>query len=50
MEDEHYQNICNYLLFQQVPTHFSTQQMQQLDKQSKHYQLENELLYKKRSK
>ena len=32
---------------QQVPTHFSTQQMQQLDKQSKHYQLENELLYKK---
>ena len=47
MEEEHYQNIYNYLLFQQVPTSFSIQQTQQLDKQSKHYQIEDEILYKK---
>ena len=50
MEEEHYQNIYNYLLFQQVPTSFSIQQIQQLDKQSKHYQIEDEILYKKRLK
>jgi len=47
MEEEHYYNIYNYLLFQQVPTSFSIQQTQQLDKQSKHYQIEDEILYKK---
>src|SRR3954454_23658661 len=47
MEEEHYHNIYNYLLFQQVPISFSIQQTQQLDKQSKHYRIEDEILYKK---
>lgn len=46
MEINHYNNIINYLANQIVPPDFDTQQIRQLEKQAKHYQLENNLLYK----
>ena len=46
MEKEHYYNIYNYLLSQQVPEYFTPLQKQQLINQSKIYCIENDLLYK----
>ena len=46
MENEHYYNIYNYLLSQQVPEYFTPLQKQQLINQSKIYCIENDLLYK----
>jgi Integrase zinc binding domain/Integrase core domain len=50
MENEHYYNIYKYLLEQQTPQHFTSQQKQQLFNQSKNYSIENDLLYKKDNK
>src|SRR4051794_30262059 len=47
MDNEHYNNIYQYLLFKQTPEHFTQQQKQQLFKQTKNYVIENNLLYKK---
>ena len=46
MENEHYYNIYNYLLSQQILEHFTPPQRQQLINQSKIYCIENDLLYK----
>ena len=46
MEKEHYYNLYNYLLSQQVPELFNQQQKQQLINQSKNYIVRNNLLYK----
>ena len=50
MEPEHYYNLFNYLLSQQIPPHFTKQQKQQLRNQAKNYTIKNELLYKQNSK
>src|SRR3954449_554438 len=50
MDNEHYNNIYQYLLFKQTPEHFTQQQKQQLFKQTKNYVIENNLLYKKDQK
>src|SRR3954454_7511365 len=47
MDNEHYNNIYQYLLYKQTPEHFTQQQKQQLFKQTKNYVIENNLLYKK---
>ena len=47
MDNEHYYNIYNYLLSQQIPPHFTDKQKQQLNNQTRNYIIENELLYKK---
>ena len=46
MENQHYYQIFNYLLSQQLPEQFTQQQIQQLIKQSTNYIIQNELLYK----
>src|SRR5215213_10429487 len=46
MEPEHYSNIFNYLLQQQYPTNFISQQKQQLSKQSKNFNIKDNLLFK----
>jgi hypothetical protein len=46
MDINHYNNLVNYLTDQTTPPHFNTQQKRQLEKQAKHYQLRNNLLYK----
>src|SRR5436190_3354715 len=50
MDSQHYYNLYNYLLSQQLPSQFSQQQIQQLIKQSKNYLIQHELLYKKDQK
>ena len=50
MDNQHYYNLYNYLLTQQLPDQFSQQQIQQLVKQSKNYLIQHELLYKKDQK
>src|SRR5437763_7312262 len=50
MEKEHYYNLYNYLLSQQVPELFNQQQKQQLINQSKNYIVRNDLLYKQDQK
>ena len=50
MNNQHYHNLYNYLLSQQLPDQFSQQQIQQLVKQSKNYLIQHELLYKKDQK
>lgn len=47
MEKEHYYNVYNYILSQQVPLHFTEKQKQQLLNQTRNYTIENEQLYKK---
>src|SRR5688572_16757742 len=47
MEPEHYFNIYNYLLSQQIPADFNQQQTQQLRKQSSNYLIKDDLLFKK---
>jgi len=47
MDNEHYNNIYYYLLFKQIPEHFTQQQKQQFFKQTKNYVIENNLLYNK---
>jgi hypothetical protein len=47
MENEHYYNLCNYLLLQQIPLYFTEKQKQQLLNQARNYAIENEQLYKK---
>ena len=47
MDNQHYYNLYNYLLSQQLPDQFSQQQIQQLVKQSKNYLIQHELLYKR---
>src|SRR5437764_12323868 len=46
MEKEHYYNLYNYLVSQQVPELFNQQQKQQLINQTKNYIVRNDLLYK----
>ena len=46
MDQEHYYNLFNYLLSQQIPEHFSRQQTQQLVKQSNNYRIQHDQLYK----
>ena len=46
MDQEHYYNLFNYLLSQQVPEHFSQQQTQQLVKQVRNYKIQHDQLYK----
>ena len=50
MEKEHYYNLYNYLISQQIPNQFSQQQIRQLIQQSKNYRIQHELLYKKDKK
>src|SRR5215204_7144580 len=50
MDNQHYYNLYNYLLLQQLPDQFSSQQIQQLVKQAKNYLIQHELLYKKDQK
>ena len=50
MDSEHYHNLYNYLLSQQLPALFTPQQTQQLIKQSKNYIIQHEILYKKDQK
>src|SRR5215210_6254228 len=50
MDNQHYYNLYNYLLSQQLPDQFSQQQIQQLVKQAKNYFIQHELLYKKDQK
>src|SRR5438876_8831380 len=50
MDNQHYYNLYNYLLSQQLPDQFSQQQIQQLVKQSRNYCIQHELLYKKDQK
>src|SRR5256714_5222362 len=50
MDSQHYYNLYNYLLSQQLPSQFSQQQIQQLIKQSRNYCIQHELLYKKDQK
>ena len=46
MESFNYNNLLNYLTNKQIPIEFSDQQKQQLIKQSKHFTVKNNLLYK----
>ena len=50
MENEHYYNLYNYLLSQQIPDTFLQPQIQQLIKQSQNYHIQHEMLYKKDQK
>src|SRR6266480_1145676 len=50
MDNQHYYNLYNYLLSQQLPDQFSQQQISQLVKQSRNYCIQHELLYKKDQK
>ncbi len=50
MNDEHYYNLYNYLLSQQIPDTFLQPQIQQLIKQSQNYHIQHEMLYKKDQK
>ena len=50
MDNQHYHNLYNYLLSQQLPDQFSQQQIQQLVNQSRNYCIQHELLYKKDQK
>ena len=50
MDSQHYYNLYNYLLSQQIPNQISQQQTQQLIKQSRNYVIQHELLYKKDQK
>ena len=46
MDNQYYQELLNYFLTQQIPTHFSNQQKQQFRNRIKNYTVENDLLYK----
>jgi hypothetical protein len=46
MDDQHYTELFEYILIQQIPPYFSKEQKQQLQKQAKNYIVENDLLYK----
>jgi len=46
MNETHYNNLVEFLQTQQLPTNLSQQQQQQLQNQSKIYQVHNKLLYK----
>src|SRR5436305_8099059 len=50
MDNQHYHNLYNYLLSQQLPDQFLQQQIQQLVNQSRNYCIQHELLYKKDQK
>src|SRR3954468_24564407 len=50
MENEHYHNLYKYLAEQQTPQHFTKQQKHQLVNQSKNYNIDNNLLYKRDSR
>src|SRR3954447_7084212 len=50
MEKEHYHNLYKYLAEQQTPQHFTKQQKHQLVNQSKNYNIDNNLLYKRDSR
>src|SRR5436305_12411970 len=46
MNSQQYSNIYNYLTYQQYPTQYTTLQQLQLQKQTKYFKTENNLLYK----
>jgi hypothetical protein len=46
MDRQNYENLFNYLLFNQTPNQFTPQQILQLQKQSKHYIVKDGILYK----
>ena len=46
MDNQHYNELYEYISTQQIPSYFSKQQKQQLQKQAKNYIVENDLLYK----
>src|SRR5436309_14648239 len=46
MNTDNYNNILNYLTNQQHITNLTLQQQQQIQKQSKHYKIQYNLLYK----
>jgi hypothetical protein len=47
MDIEQYNNLYNYLKWNQIPLTFNNQQKQQLQKQSAHFILKNNFIYKK---
>jgi hypothetical protein len=46
MDNQPYTELFEYILTQQIPSYFSKEQKQQLQKQAKDYIVENDLLYK----
>ena len=50
MDIEHYNNIYNYLKYNQLSSTLNTQQKQQIQKQSVYFIIKNNFIYKKDKK